>query len=130
MMKRTVLLIATTLLIVGCGSQKTNSFQQAAINHIVLFGLQDSVDIGELIGDCDAKLSTIEGSVSYWCGVAGDFDRSHVDSDYDVCLYVGFESDEAYRFYLDHPDHVSLVQKWRSRWRWIRVHDVVGYPQS
>ena len=130
MMKHTVLLIATTLLIVGCGSQKTNSFQQAAINHIVLFGLQDSVDVGELIGDCDAKLSNIDGSVSYWCGVAGDFGRSHVDRDYDVCLYVGFESDEAYRHYLDHPGHVELVQKWRSRWRWIRVHDVVNYSQN
>ncbi len=124
-MKCTVLLIATTLLIVGCGSQKTGSFQQAAINHVVLFGLQDPADTGELIEDCDTKLSTIDGSVSYWCGVAGDFGRSHVDRDYDVCLCVGFESEAAYQYYLDHPDHVELVQKWRSRWRWIRIHDVV-----
>jgi hypothetical protein len=126
MMKHTVLLIATTLLFVGCGSHRTHSIQQAAINHIVLFGLQDPADTGELIGDCDAKLSNIDGSVSYWCGVAGDFGRSHVDRDYDVCLYVGFESDEAYRHYLDHPNHTGLVKKWASRWEWIRVHDVVG----
>lgn len=126
MMKHTVLLISTTLLFIGCGSHQTRPVQQAAINHIVLFGLQDPADTGELIGDCDAKLSNIDGSVSYWCGVAGDFGRSHVDSDYDVCLYVGFESDEAYGYYLDHPNHTSLVKKWASRWEWIRVHDVVG----
>ena len=124
-MKRTVLLIAMVFLFVGCAACKSGIVRGAAVNHVVFFGLQDPADINELIEDCDAKLSTIEGAVSYWRGVAGDFERSTVDEDYDVCLYVGFESDEAYQYYLDHPDHVALVQKWRSRWRWIRVHDVV-----
>jgi hypothetical protein len=133
MMKRTVLLIATTLLIVGCGSQKTRSFQRAAINCLVLFELQDPTDTGELVGDCGAKISTVDGSVSCWCGVAGDCGRSHVDRDCGVCLYVGFESGEVYGRYLDHPDHVALVQKRSSVWRWVqvrvRVHDIVGYSQ-
>lgn len=124
-MKHTVLLIASTLLFVGCGDRKPNTFQRAAVNHVVMFGLHHPEDRQELIEDCDVKLSTMGGVVSYWRGEPGDFGRLTVDDDYDVCLYVGFESDDSYRQYLEHPDHVELVQKWRSRWRWIRVHDVV-----
>jgi len=123
-MKHTVLLIAAALLLIGCGTRGIG-FSEAKINHVVLFGLQDSLDRVELINDCDAKLSKIKGTVSYWSGVHGDFGRKTVDGDYDVCICVGFESEEAYQHYLDHPNHTSLVKKWAPRWEWIRVHDVV-----
>ena len=38
-----------------------------------------------------------------------------VDSDYDVGFYVGFDTDEAYKAYLDHPRHLDLVKKWKPR---------------
>ena len=50
--------------------------------------------------------------------------RGNIDSDYDVGFYVGFDRREDYQGYLDHPDHVAVVQKWRPRWEWIRIYDV------
>ena len=124
-MKHTVLLITTTLLLVGCGVRHAG-FNEAKINHVVMFGLQNSTDRAELIRDCDAGLPTIKGTVSYWSGVPGDFGRKVVDGDYDVCIYIGFGSNEAYQHYLDHPNHTDLVKKWAGRWEWIRVHDVIS----
>jgi hypothetical protein len=112
MMKHTVLLITTTLLLVGCGVRRAG-FNEAKINHVVVFGLQNSMYSAELISDCDTKLSTTKGSVSYWGGVPGSFGRKTVDGEYDVCVYVGLESNEAYQNYLDHPNHTSLVKNGR-----------------
>lgn len=97
----------------------------AKINHLVFFGLQNQEDRNELIVDCNNKLSTIGGVVTYWCGEHGDFGRDVVDGEYDVGACFGFESKEDYEFYLKHPAHIEIVQKWKPRWNWIRIHDVV-----
>ena len=97
----------------------------AKINHIVFFGLENSNDREELIQDCDTKLATITGVASYWCGEHGDFGRPNVDGSYDVGFYVGFNSDKDYENYIKDPKHVEVVQKWKPRCEWIRIHDVV-----
>ena len=125
MMKHTVLLIAMAILFVGCGTMGQRPFRPAVINHLVFFSLLDPEERYELIEDCDSGLSAIGGIVSYWCGEHGEFGRSKVDGDYDVGLYVGFDSNDAYNQYLNHPNHLSLVEKWKNRWGWIRIHDVV-----
>ncbi len=78
--------------------------------------------------DCERYLATIEGVVSYWCGVHGDYGRGTVDSAYDVGLYVGFNSDEDYEKYVDDPKHVYLIDKWRLRFDSLRIFDVIDEP--
>ncbi len=107
-----------------CGIAAAPS-RPARINHIVFFKLKDSGDTGELIADCDERLSIIPGVVSYYCGTHLDAGRSNVDGDYDVGFYVGFANEDDYRGYVNHPNHIALVEKWKPRWEWIRVHDVL-----
>lgn len=97
----------------------------ATINHVVLIDLKQDSEQRALIADCDLLLPSIPGVASYWCGVHGDFGRAGVDSDYDVALCVGFAADEDYASYLIHPAHVELVTKWKPKFEWIRIHDVV-----
>ncbi len=122
---RSILLIVSLLIsvfLVGCST----SNRAAKINHVVFFKLEAAQDVDELIQDCDRDLASIPGVSSYFCGKHGDFGRSDaVDSNYDVGFYVGFDTDEAYRLYLEHPKHVDLVKKWKPRWEWIHIYDVV-----
>ena len=99
---------------------------RVTINHVVLIKLDDPRDAGELMDDCDRLLPTIEVVRGYWCGQHGDFGRSTVDGDYDVALYVGFDSADEYATYVDHENHVELVEMWKPKFEWIRVHDVVN----
>lgn len=112
--------LATAGLPAGCSPERP-----ARINHIVFFKLQEPADAAELIADCDLDLASVPGVTSYYCGQHGDFGRKNVESDYDVGFYVGFDSDEAYRAYLADPKHVEIVEKWKPRWEWIRIYDVV-----
>ncbi|MCC6906534.1 MAG: Dabb family protein [Phycisphaerales bacterium] len=102
-----------------------NPPRPARINHLAFFKLKNAEEALELIADCDEQLAVIPGVVSYYCGTHLDVGRSNVDGDYDVGFYVGFEDEEAYRTYVNHPSHVALVEKWKPRWEWIRVHDVL-----
>lgn len=97
----------------------------ARINHLAFFKLKNPADAVELIADCDAHLATIPGVLSYYAGTHLDVGRGNVDGDYDVGFFVGFETEEAYRQYVNHPSHVMVVEKWKPRWKWIRVHDVL-----
>ena len=89
------------------------------------FKLKNPADADELVRDCDRKLATIRGVVSYYAGKHLDVGRATVDGDYDVGLYVGFMTEADYAEYVEHPAHIEVVRKWRPRWRWIRVHDVL-----
>ena len=99
--------------------------QPAKINHVVLFKLKNPVDAGELIFDCDALARSVPGIVSAFAGKPLEAGRSNVDGSYDVGFYVGFASEQDYALYVDHPAHVEAVNKWKPRWEWIRIHDVI-----
>ena len=124
MFARSLLLVTSALVLASCATKPTYPPRPAYINHVVLFKLQDPADAAELIDDCDTKLATIPGVASYFCGTHYDMGRANIDSDYDVGFYVGFDSRADYQAYVDHPDHVAVVQKWRPRWEWIRIYDV------
>ncbi len=113
----------------GC-SQKTDSLpiRPAKINHVVFCDLKNPEDTKAFMEDCDTYLATIDGVVSYWCGVHGDYGRSTVDGAYDVGLYVGFNSDEAYENYIVDPKHVYLVDKWKPHFDSLRIFDVIDEP--
>jgi len=99
--------------------------QGSPINHVVLIELKQDQGTVDLVSDCDTLLADIPSVRTYWCGVHGDFGRTSVDADYDVALCVGFADAAGYQAYLDHPDHVALVEKWKPHMEWIRIHDVV-----
>ena len=125
MIQYILLLITTAMFLCGCNDDHGDSLRLARINHVVFFSLKSSEDTQELIHDCDSTLSSMGVVVSDWCGEHGDFGRPAVDDNYDVGLCVGFNSDEDYGRYVKHPDHLALVNKWKHRWNWIRMYDVV-----
>ena len=93
---------------------------------MVFIKLEDSGDAEGLMDDCDRLLPDIPGVSGYWCGQHGDYGRTTVDDDYDVALYVGFTSGDGYATYVDHENHVELVERWKPKFEWIRVYDVVN----
>ena len=96
----------------------------ALISHVVFFKLQDPSGAPALIDACDTMLSEIPGVVSYAAGRHIDTGRPTVDGDYDVGLYIGFDTEDAYAAYVDHPQHVELVNEWKPRLAWLRVYDI------
>jgi hypothetical protein len=117
-------LLLLALLLTACASTSTPA-RPAQINHLAFFVLQDPDDARELIADCDAMASAIPGIVAYYCGTHLDTGRETVDGDYDVGFYVGFDSVEDLRAYVENPNHLALVTKWRPRLSSLRVHDVL-----
>ena len=96
----------------------------APILHLVFFKLNNAGLTHDLIADCDRYLAGIPSVTVYHRGVHLDTGRGdRVDGDYDVCLTIGFDSEEGYAAYVDHPDHVALVEKWGASLTWVRVHD-------
>lgn len=93
------------------------------INHVVLFTLHDPADTESLIADCHALLR-LPGVTSGAVGRHFDVGRPSAISDYDVGFFIAFDGTESYLGYIDHPDHVALVEKWKDRWASVRVYDI------
>ena len=111
------------------GACSTANQAPPVINHVVFIKLENPGESGLLMDDCDRLLPNIPGVRGYWCGQHGEYGRATVDKDYDVGLYVGFDSEEDYATYVDHAKHVELVERWKPKFEWIRVHDVVNRNQ-
>ncbi len=94
-----------------------------AVRHVVFFKLKDKSDLTQLERSCDEKLSAIPGVVEFSLGRPIDTGRASVDCDYDLAVYVGFPSLEAYRGYLVHPQHVALVSAWKDKFQSLRIFD-------
>lgn len=107
----------------GCAAMSRPT-RPAAISHVVFVKLKNPAEAPALIADSDRLLPAIPSVVSYACGQHLDTGRTNIDGNYDVGLYVGFDDEAGYRTYVDHPNHVELVNTWRSKWEWIRIHDV------
>jgi hypothetical protein len=95
----------------------------APISHIVFAELVSPDDAGALIRDCDENLASIDAIRTYSCGRHFDIGRASTLNDYDVCLVLGFETEADLRAYIASPQHVELVNRWKSRTRRLRVHD-------
>ena len=132
---RCFFMMLAPLIWIGCRAAEPNASNTAAsatavrpalICHLAFFKLKNSADADELIADCDRLLGGIPGVVCYASGKHLDTGRGErVDGDYDVGFMVGFNTAADLARYVEHPDHVAAVNKWRSRWTWIRVHDVI-----
>jgi hypothetical protein len=119
-------------LLAGCASDGPARSGDAAaalrpaahINHVVFLDLRDPDDAQELIDDSRRWLGAIPGVRSIFVGRHFDVGRDAVRSDYDVGLYIGLQSPEAYEVYLDHPNHRALLEKWGDRLARYWVYDV------
>lgn len=120
----TAIAAAVAMLAGGCATPSAPS-RPALISHVVLIKLKNPAEAPELIADSDAKLAKIPGVVSYVSGPPLDTGRSNVDGQYDVGLYIGFDSTDAYKRYVDDPRHVEAITKWKPRWESIRIFDIV-----
>ncbi len=116
------LVAAGGVLLGGCVSGPP---RPAVINHLAFFKLKDPADAPALIADCDTLLRPIPGVTSYYAGPPIDVGRTSVDGDYDVGFFVGFDTVDDYLAYVEHPDHVRVVQRWGPRLEWLRTHDVL-----
>lgn len=97
----------------------------ARINHIVFFDLLEAGDAPALIADSRASLGPIPEVRSLFCGRHVDAGRAAVRTDYDVCVYVGFDSLDDYAAYVEDPRHKALVARWQGRMEGYRVYDVL-----
>ncbi|MCA9279905.1 MAG: Dabb family protein [Phycisphaeraceae bacterium] len=96
----------------------------AEVNHVVFMKLKDPSDRRDLLEDCREMTRQIPGITSVFCGSHLDIGRGTVETDYDLCLYVGFIDTHAYEHYVDHPAHVGLVTEWKPKLEWLRVYDI------
>ena len=124
-------MICVLLVILGCGCSGQpkvvgDPVETQSINHVVFIKLKKPGQAAKLIDDSDRLLPVIPGVEEYWCGQHGDFGRPTVDRNYDVGLYVRFQTEAEYAAYVEHENHVELVESWRPHMEWIRVHDVVS----
>jgi hypothetical protein len=131
-MKRPIHLIVRfalllSVLLSGCAATGSASPPRPArISHIVFFKLHEPALWPDLLADCDRLLPSIPGVVSYAAGRHLDTGRgARVVSDYDLGLYIGFDSEPDYAGYVDHPAHRELVGTWQPRLAWLRVYDVL-----
>jgi hypothetical protein len=97
----------------------------ARINHVVLFSLKNPADADALVADSRESLGAIPSVTSIFCGKHVDAGRPGVMTDYDACVYVGFDSLESYSDYVAHPRHQELVARWKDRLIDYRVYDVL-----
>jgi hypothetical protein len=99
---------------------------QKMLVHGVYFTLKDKSEAGqkEFIGLCEQYLTGHEGAGHFAVGARGEeFNREVNDQDFDIGLYVVFESKAAHDKYQDHPRHLEFIAKGRDKWEKVRVFD-------
>lgn len=118
---RSLLLLLLTLILTGCAQHAP---RPALISHVVFIEVHDKADIPMLLAESDAALASIPGVVSYAAGEHLETGRPTVLHDYDLGLYIGFDSESAYAEYVSHPAHVGFVERWKPRLKALRVYDI------
>ncbi|MHC5209355.1 MAG: Dabb family protein [Planctomycetota bacterium] len=92
--------------------------------HLVLIRLSDPARAPELSRETQERLSRIPSVIGLQVGRPEDIGRAGVDLDFDVGIVVSFRDVQRYRDYLEHPEHVALLQAWKPRWSAIRIFDL------
>tara|TARA_R110002072_G_scaffold216707_2_gene374179 strand:+ start:949 stop:1329 length:381 start_codon:yes stop_codon:yes gene_type:complete len=99
-------LLAVTLLLSLLSVQASS-----AVSHIVFVWAKEDAskeDIAAMISRAE-MLSKIAGVNSMKVGTAVPSDRSTVDDSYDVGITLSFDTVDAMRSYLKHPEHIKYV---------------------
>ena len=123
-MKLKIALLLSIFALSGCVSTQNQAPRTALIGHIVFVELRDASDYNEILADSDEMLATIPIVATYAAGQHIDTGRSTIINDYDLAIYLGFESVEALAGYVAHDQHVAYVTKWKPRLKELRVYDM------
>lgn len=118
------MLALLTLLLGACTTTPSRAPRPALIGHIVFVQLDDPGDYEEILADSDTMLGTIPSVRAYSAGAHIDTGRDTILSDYDLAIYLGFDSEEALGAYVRHAQHVAYVTKWKPRLKALRVYDM------
>jgi len=113
-------LLLALLFLVGCATTPPT------INHVVFVELNDPSQVDLLIADSDERLASIPVVKEYFCGTHVPSGRDTVKTDYDVGIYLAFDSLEDYETYVNHPNHVGFVTDWKPKLKSLRVYDISG----
>jgi len=116
--------VLSCVMLSACTSTQNRAPRTALIGHIVFVDLSDPDDYAEILADSDAMLGTIPSVSSYAAGRHIDTGRSTVLNDYDLAIYLGFESVDELGAYVTHDQHVAYVKKWKPRLSALRVYDM------
>ncbi|MGC9505544.1 Dabb family protein [Baaleninema sp.] len=99
------------------------------IRHIVLVDLKSNLsdsDVEEFLEVAEVQLGKIPGVLTVDFGRQARGDRSVHIADYDIAVYMEFESLEALDRYQSHPVHQQFLQQNQHLWNGIRVLDFFG----
>lgn len=102
----------------------------ALIGHIVFVTLNDPAHTDALRYDADYMLGNIPSVSTYASGAHIETGRDTVLDDYDLVIYLGFESREALADYVDHSQHVEFLNKWKPEIEDLRVYDMRDEPNA
>jgi hypothetical protein len=114
---------AVALLTWGCAPTH-KPIDPGTINHVVLFTLKDASMSPELQRDCETHLRDIPSLRTYACGPHVEMGRTIVTKDYTLGMIVSFDDEAGYEAYLEHPGHVTLVEKWKPHFSSITIYDI------
>ncbi|MGJ8637318.1 MAG: Dabb family protein [Phycisphaerales bacterium] len=132
------LFIVLTITLTACSGSRRGSSQNfgsiapapARIGHIVFVELKNQNDFHELLKDADWMLGTIPTVSTFAAGRHLDTGRSSVRADYDLAIYLGFESEHDLAIYVAHSQHIDFVNKWKPRLSALRVYDMLDWPTT
>lgn len=119
-----IALFVSLALLVGCASTTDRAPRSALIGHIVFVELSDKSDYEAILNDSDAMLATIPSVATFAAGRHIDTGRDTIINDYDLAIYLGFESVEDLNAYVMHEQHIAYVAKWKPRLESLRVYDM------
>ena len=125
---RTLCLISSMVVLATCltgCSTRHVPHDPGMINHVVLITLEDPSEAEALRADCDSMLSTIPSVTVYACGPHVETGRSKaVVNEYTLGLLVSFQDMAGYSAYLEHPGHLALLEKWKSKFSKLTIYDI------
>jgi len=134
------LLAAAILILPACGSSRSTTRlprgqsvpanAPALVGHIVFVQLKNPGDYHKLLHDADWMLGTISTVSTYAAGKHLDTGRSTVTADYDLAIYLGFDSEHGLRQYVADPQHIGFVEKWKPRLKSLKVYDMLDWPTT
>ncbi|MCE9618620.1 MAG: Dabb family protein [Planctomycetes bacterium] len=105
------------------GSGAVSKSPTPGIQHLVFVTLIHPKEAAAMKAESDAVIPKIPGVRAYACGPHIDVGRKNVRHDYTLGILVEFASVEDYKAFQINPEHVALVNKWKSKWARSEMFD-------
>jgi hypothetical protein len=97
----------------------------AMLAHAVYFSLKDRspAALAKLLASCRTHLTGHPGTVFFSVGTCAAYDRQVNDRDFDVALFIVFESHAAHDAYQVADRHETFIAENATNWAKVRVFD-------